>query len=222
MIIADLMSPQQFVHPKWRAQAYSARDTWLDNFINQKDSHPVMQGYSALLKDIVIQCLNYIPDQRPTPTDLLARVDQGVNLHSGVMQTKACLDTTKYTGQYDLAPSVPFLDRFPVEQAEDWDMADDDDDDDDMPMQLPGGGGPTPNTPNPQGAARRSKTATAGVPQDTPFKDFVVGPNAGNATRNFFDDADEDYERVEKSASRHDFIDSTAIRQALRDEMMGS
>jgi hypothetical protein len=218
MIIADLMSPQPFILPQWRTQAYTARDAWLDNFVNQRDTHPIMQGYSALLKDTVIQCLNYIPDQRPTPTALLATVDQGVNLHSGIMQTKTCLDTTKYTGQYDLTPSAPFLDKFPVEQSDDWDMADDDD----MPIQPPGGGGPTPNTPGPQGAARRSKTATAGAPQDTPFKGFVVGPNAGNATRNFFDDADEDYERVEKSAPHDDFINSDALRQALGDEMMDS
>jgi serine/threonine protein kinase len=119
MIIEELMSPQLFDQPKWKHQAYSARDTWLDNFINQIDTDPSMQAYSALLKVIVKQCLNYIPDQRPTLTDLLARVDNGVNLHSGPMQTRDCLNTKTYNGQHDLKPSTPFSDDYPTIQPED-------------------------------------------------------------------------------------------------------
>jgi serine/threonine protein kinase len=227
LIMADLISPQRFIKPDWTRQAYSARDTWLDNFINQKDTDPRMQGYSKLLKDTVIQCLSYMPGQRPTPTDLLARVDHGVNQYSGVMQTRDCFNTTKYSGQYDLNPSVPFSDDYPVTQPEDWEMADDEDDDEDddddegfTPIKRPGGGGPTPKTPHVEAPdkARRSKTTTAGAPQDTPLKGFVVGPDAGEATRHFWD-PDPDYERVEPSESRHDYVDDSLLRQAFEGDM---
>jgi hypothetical protein len=50
-----------------------------------------------------------------------------------------------------------------------------------------GEGRPLPAKP--QAEARRSGTTKAGAPQDTPHKEFLVGPNAGASTRDFFDDA---------------------------------
>jgi len=238
LIMLDLMSLQQLNWPKFMSQIYSARDTWLDNLINQKDTHPRLKGYSTLLKDTVIQCLNYDPSQRTTPKDLLARVDQGVHLHGGLMQTKDCLDTKKYKGQYDLDPRVAFTDNYPVTQPEDWLMADgdvdeEDDDDEDFPFAKPGGGsgGPSPKTPHGKAQARSSYSTTAGAPQDTPFKGFVFGPNAGASTRNFFDVPNEDYEMVDRPEPRlrqdgrpkppHGIAKSSQLRQAMEDEMMG-
>jgi hypothetical protein len=218
MIIADLMSPQLFVPPKWKHQAYSARETWLDNFINQIDIDPSMKDYSKPLKVLVKQCLSYIPDQRPTPTNLLARVDDEVKLHIGLMQTRDCLNTKTYNGQYDLKPSVTFSDDYPITQPEDWIMADGDDDVF-TSVNPVGQGGSLPAKP--QAEARRLETTKPGAPQDTPHKEFLVGPNAGASTRDFFDD-DTDYETVEKPAPRHDFVNKSALRQALLDEMMDS
>jgi hypothetical protein len=215
MIVADLMSPQLFIPPKWNFLAYSARETWLDNFMNQIDTDPRMKGYSTLLKVIVKQCLNYIPGQRPTLTDLLARVDNGVKLHSGPMQTRDCLNTKTYNGQHDLRPSVPFSDDYPITQPDDWIMADNDDV---FTSAKPlGAGGPLPAKP--QAEARRSETTKAGAPQDTPHKEFLIGPNAGASTRDFFDDESE-YETIEKPVPRHDFVNANALRQALMDDMM--
>jgi serine/threonine protein kinase len=218
LIILDLMSPRHFDPPKWWTQVYDARDAWLDNIINRKDTDPRMKGYSTLLKDTVIQCLNYDPSQRPTPKDLLARVDQGVNLHGRLMQTRDCLDTKKYNGQYDLDPRVAFSDDYPITQPEDWTMADEDDDvDEDFPTIEPGGG-PTPKTPQGKAQARPSNSATAGAPQDTPFKGFVFGPNAGEATRDLFD-TDADYEMIDRPEPRHDFFKKSGMREAMEDEM---
>jgi serine/threonine protein kinase len=218
MIMADLMSPHRFRRPNWNHLAYSARETWLDNFINQIDTDPSMKDYSKLLKDTVIQCVNYIPDQRPTPTDLLARVGHGVDLHCGPMQTRKCLDTTTYNGRYDLDLSAPFSDDYPITQPDDWIMADNDDEVF-ASAEPPGAGGPLPAKP--QAEARQSKTTKAGAPQDTPHKEFLVGPNAGESTRNFFDD-ESDYEAVEKPAPPHGFVRASALRQALIDDMMDS
>ncbi|KAH0356453.1 kinase-like protein, partial [Aureobasidium melanogenum] len=216
LIIADLMAPQPFVPPKFRSQAYNLRERWLDNFINQRDTHPRMQGYSSLLKDTVIQCLNFIPSQRPTPTDLLARVDQGVNLHSGVMRTKACLDNAKYNGQYDLDPSILFEDDYPVTQPEDWDM------DMDMDMDSPSTKSlsrrkPAPVTPH-KPKNPRSITTKAGALRDTPGQVFLLGPDAGRSVQDFFDPA-AGFEKVDRSVTRPDFIDEEGLRQAFEDEM---
>ncbi|KAH0144439.1 kinase-like protein, partial [Aureobasidium melanogenum] len=175
-----------------------------------------MQGYSSLLKDTVIQCLNFIPSQRPTPIDLLARVDQGVSLHSGVMRTKDCLDTAKYNGQYDLDPSIPFVDDYPVTQPEDWDM---DMDMDSSSAELLSRRNPAPVTPhnkprrNPQ-----SVTTKAGARRDTPGQGFLLGPDAGRSLQDFFDPA-AGFEKIDKSVHRSDFIDEEGLRQAFEDEM---
>ncbi|KAG9966946.1 kinase-like protein, partial [Aureobasidium melanogenum] len=211
LIIADLMAPQPFIPPQFSAQGYPIRETWLDNFVNQRDTHPRMQAYSSLLKDTVIQCLNFIPSQRPTPIDLLARVEQGVSLHSGVMRTKDCLDTAKYNGQYDLDPSIPFVDDYPVTQPEDWDM------DMDMDFSSPENQAPfTPQNKPPRNL--RSITTKAGARQDTPGQGFLLGPDAGRFLRNFFDPA-AGFEKIDKSVRRSNFIDEEGLRQAFEDEM---
>lgn len=227
LIILDLMSRQHFVPPVFIAQAYTDRETWLDNTINQLDTDPRLKGYSKLLKDTVIQCINYDPTQRPTPENLLARVDLGVNSHCGVMQTKDCLDAKKYSGQYDLDPRLAFSDDYPITQKSDeWTMADggadneEDDDNDDFPFaKRGGGGGSTPTTPHGKAQARPSYSTKAGAPQDTPFKGFVFGPNAGMSTRNFFDAPDEDYEMVDRPEPRHDFFKKSEMREAMEDGM---
>ncbi|KAG9679491.1 kinase-like protein, partial [Aureobasidium melanogenum] len=216
LIIADLMSPQPFIPSKFRSLNYDLRDRWLDNFINQRDTHPRMQGYSSLLKDTVIQCLNFIPSQRPTPIDLLARVDQGVSLHSGVMRTKDCLDTAKYNGQYDLDPSIPFVDDYPVTQPEDWDM---DMDMDSSSAELLSRRNPAPVTPhNKPRRNPRSVTTKAGARRDTPGQGFLLGPDAGRSLQDFFDPA-AGFEKIDKSVHRSDFIDEEGLRQAFEDEM---
>ncbi|KAH0368558.1 kinase-like protein, partial [Aureobasidium melanogenum] len=220
LIIADLMAPQPFVPPNWSTQGYAVRETWLDNFVNQRDTHPRMQGYSSLLKDTVIQCLNFIPSQRPTPVDLLARVEQGVSLHAGVMRTKDCLDTAKYNGKYDLDPSIPFVDDYPVTQPEDWDM----DMDMDMDMDSPSTKSlsrrkPAPVTPH-KPKNPRSITTKAGALRDTPGQVFLLGPDAGRSVKDFFDyDPAAGFEKVDRSVTRPDFIDEDGLRQAFEDEM---
>lgn len=226
LIILDLMSPQQFIPPKFGAQAYTARDTWLDNTVNQMDTDPRLKGYSKLLKETVIRCLNYDPSRRPTPEDLLVRVDIGVNSHCGIMQTKDCLDTQKNNGQYDLDPRIAFSDDYPITQKSgEWTMADggadnDDDDDEDFPFaKPPGGGGPTPKTPHGKAQARPSYSTTEGAPVDTPFKGFVFGPNAGASIRNFFGAPDEDYEMVDRPEPRHGFSKTSGMREAREDDI---
>lgn len=206
------MSPQPFDPPRFPTQAYDVRDRWLDNFINQKDTHPRLRGYSSLLKDTVIHCLNYIPNQRPTPIDLLAQVDHGVTLHCGVIRTKDCFDTAQYNGEYDLDPSISFVDDYPVTQSDDWDM--------DFPStELPSGGFSMPFTPhNKPPTHPRSITTKAGAPQDTPAQGFLFGPDAEQSTHNFFDPA-AGYEKIDKSIPRPNFVDEEGLLQAFEDEI---
>ncbi|KAK6007133.1 hypothetical protein QM012_006141 [Aureobasidium pullulans] len=212
LIIADLMAPQPFDPPRFDHLVYDARDIWLDNFINQKDTNPRMQGYSSLLKDTVIECLNWIPSHRPTPVDLLARVDRGVTLHSGVMRTTDCFDTTQYNGEHDLDPSIPFVDDYPVTQPEDWDM-------DFSSTKSVSAERLTPFTPyKKQPKNPRSITTKGGAPQDTPAQGFMLGPNAGESTKKFLDPA-AGYEKVDQSVPRSNFIDEDGLRLAFEDEM---
>lgn len=102
----------------------------------------------------------------------------------------------------------------------DGDVDNEDDDDDDFSFAKPGGdGGPTPKTPHGKAQAGPSYSTTAGAPQDTPFKGFVFGPNAGASTRNFFDAPDEDYEMVDRPEPRHDFFKKSEMRVAMEDGM---
>ncbi|KAI4722288.1 hypothetical protein E4T48_01541 [Aureobasidium sp. EXF-10727] len=219
LIIADLMTAAQcFKKPKFAV--YDARDAWLDDFFSQRNTNPGMQSYSALLKDTVIRCLDYMPRQRPTPTELLVTVNRGVNMYTGVMRTRDCFDTTQYHGQHDLDPNIPFVDDYPVTQEEVMDLSMSDS----IPStSYPPGGLPTPKTPfkklprNPHNT-QPSITTASGAPYDTPVQGFLVGPNAGQSVQNFFDPA-AGYEVLNQPAPQFDFVDQDGLLQAFEDSL---
>ncbi|KEQ93792.1 hypothetical protein AUEXF2481DRAFT_6376 [Aureobasidium subglaciale EXF-2481] len=199
LIIAELMCPKKFYAPALTLKAYDARDAWIDDFVKQKDS---MTNYSELLKDTVICCLKYFPDQRPTPTQLLTLIDKGVKDHAGLMQNRDCLDPKKYNGQHDLPPKVAIIDKYIVthpEDEEDWEMTEE--------IYPQAGTSDEEHWEN----VRRSTAVAGAAPQDTPMVDFVLGPRARTSLLNFFGAAP----RIIAGT-----IDTAGIADALNNDMV--
>ncbi|THW36489.1 kinase-like protein [Aureobasidium pullulans] len=135
LIIGELMfrepleAPKNHVVPPHKEDIwyYTARDEWIEKFNLCKDDNVSMPQYSARLKNLVMACLDYFPENRPTPAKLVELVKAAVN-HHPIMSTADCLKPNLYNGRYDLDRSIRLIDEYPVHRSKnqdgDYDMAD--------------------------------------------------------------------------------------------------